>query len=898
MTFVEEAAGLLHERPWMAAALGFCLFGLLALADLLTPESLSFALFYFVPIGILAWFNRGAWAWLAALVAALLWPGYHLVIGELDHFHSVAAYWEPAVRVGSYAVFIVSLVMIKAYLGQVRQASRGLQESEERYRQVFEHSAGGIILLDVTPDLRFRIVALNPAAERMTGLAASGATGRFIEEVMPAATTEVVSANYRQAVQTGSPVSAQGALDLPSGPMSFRTVIIPIKDASSRVHRLIALPEDLTARHRAEEALRESEQRYREVFENTSDGIFLIDVIPGPRFRVAAHNPAMQRMVGVANAEVTGKLVEEFLAPDAAASVSGNNRRCLEAGAPISFDEEIDLPGGHFRWHTRLVPVRDFSGTIHRLVGMSSDVTETVRAQRALQQSERKFSTAFHGSPDSITISRLEDGVLREVNEAFTEAYGFSREEVIGRSALELGIWAYPEERSRLRDLLTANGEAVGVEATFRRRNGQLRFGMLSSRVVEIDGETCILNIARDVTEQRRMERAVQESEERYREIVENTSDGIFVVEVTQDDRFRLLSYNPAQEKMLGVSEKRAVGRFLDEYLPPQLAREAAEQNRQCIAAGRPMSFEGVFDLPSGRTFHNTTLVPIRDAAGRIARLVGVTQDLTERRRAEDREREQERQLFQAAKLASLGTLVSGVAHEINNPNNYIRLNVQNLHELWPDIRAIVDQAAEGQNDLALRGVPFSTARGMVEDLLNGIEEGSKRIEKLLVNLRDFARGEEGELTESVDVNEVIDSAVMIVADLIKKSTDAFTVRKTPGLPAVRGSHQQIEQVVINLITNACQALPGRDRRIEISTRGDPHAGSVEVLVEDEGGGIPPENLSRVTDPFFTTKRSRGGSGLGLAVSSRIIANHGGTLAFASDVGQGTRVTVQLPAVP
>ncbi len=897
MTFIDHASHRLHQRPWIAAALGLALLALIAITDLLTPESLSFALFYFLPIALLAWFNGGAWPWFAAFTGALIWPGNHLVGGDLDYFRAVMAFWEPGVRIGSYVVFILSLNTAKAYLGQLRQANLGLQESEERYRQVFEHSSGGIILYDVTPDVRFRLMAANPAVERMTGIPSAQAVGKFVEEMVSPETAAALISNYRRCAEAGRPITAQATLDLPAGRRRIQTAVIPIRAADGRVHRLIALPVDLTEQQRAEEALGESEQRYREVFETTSDGIFLIDVLPEGRFRVAAYNPAMERMVGRTNAEVSGKFNENFLSAEAAAAVTTNNRRCVAGGIPINFDEEIDLPAGHFLWHTTLVPVRDQSGRIHRLVGVSRDVTETVRAQQALRQSEVKFSTAFHGSPDSITISCLEDGVLREVNQAFTEAYGYSREEAVGRSATELGIWVYPEERQRLAAQLRVHGAATGFEATFRRRNGETRHGMLSSRVVEIDGETCILNIAHDMTEHRRMEQAVRESEQRYREIVENTSDGIFVVEVIEDGRFRLLSFNPAQERMLGISAANAVGKYSHEYLPPDLEETVIQQNRQCIEAGKPMSFEAAFDLPVGRAFFNTTLVPVRDASGRIARLVGVTQDLTERKRAEEREREQEQQLFQAAKLASLGTLVSGVAHEINNPNNYIRLNTQNLMEFWPDIRSILDQAAP-EGGLSLRGLPLSTARGMVDDLLNGIEEGSKRIEKLVTNLRDFARGEQGELTEQVDVNAVIDSAAMILGDLIRKSTDSFTVRKAPAVPPVRGSYHQVEQVVINLISNACQALPSRDRGVQVTTRAELESGSVVIEVVDEGVGIPPQNLARITDPFFTTKRSRGGSGLGLAVSSRIVANHGGTLTFSSDVGRGTRAKIQLPRNP
>ena len=769
MTLIEKASEALHRRRWFALALGLSLAGLLALIDLLTPEAISFSLFYLLPIALLEWYSRRGWPWLAAATGAFLWPVDHLLRGNMVYFNSLMAFWEPAMRVGLYALFIGFLKMIHGYIGRLRDVNRDLHESEERYR---------------------------------------------------------------------------------------------------------------------------------EVFENTSDGIFLIDVLPENTFRVAAYNPAMERMVGLSNEQVAGKLNQEFLPPETAESVKENNLRCLAAGTAISFDEELDLPAGRFLWHTTLVPVHDALGEIYRLVGMSRDVTATVLAQRALQQSERKFATSFQSSPDSVTLSRVDDGILLEVNEVFTQVYGFSREEAVGHNATELGIWVYPEERHRLAALVRENGGATGFEATFRRRNGEIRHGMLSSRRVEIDGQSCMLNTARDMTEHRLMESRISESEQRYREIFENTSDGIFMVEVTLDDRFRLLSCNPAQERMMEIAAKEAVGKYIDEYLPSAIADTAVAQNRACIAAGRQMSFESSVDLDSGQTFFNTTLVPVRDETGRIARLVGVTQDLTERKRAEERERTHEQQLFQAAKLASLGTLVSGIAHEINNPNNFIRLNAQNLKKIWPDVRSILGRSAEADPDLTLGGVSFMTAREMVGDLLAGIEAGSNRIEKLVVNLRDFSRGDEGELKERVDVNAALESALMIIRDLIQKSTDTFVVNTTADLPLVLGSYQQIEQVIINLVTNACQALPSRDRCVAIATKTGTGGDSVVVEVVDEGNGIPAANLARITDPFFTTKRSRGGSGLGLAVSSRIVANHGGRLSFHSEVGVGTRATVELPLGP
>jgi polar amino acid transport system substrate-binding protein len=136
----------------------------------------------------------------------------------------------------------------------------------------------------------------------------------------------------------------------------------------------------------------------------------------------------------------------------------------------------------------------------------------------------------------------------------------------------------------------------------------------------------------------------------------------------------------------------------------------------------------------------------------------------------------------------------------------------------------------------------------------------------------------------------------MIVKNLIQKSTDRFVVQETPGLPFVRGNYHQVEQVVINLVTNACQALPAHDRSVAIETGIEAGGEWVILRVIDEGIGIPAENLTRVIDPFFTTRRQAGGSGLGLSVSSRIVQNHGGTMSFTSTVDKGTLVTVRFPA--
>ena len=899
----ERAVRVLERSRKIPLCLGLASFALIAILDLVTTEALSFAFFYLIPIALLLWLPNRWLAWVVAAASALLWGINHLLTGDFGYFRFVFSYWDAAVRFGFYAVFILSLAMIRQYIGRLRTgnselkaAFAALHETERTYRDVFENISGGIVILDVTSDQTFRIITANPAVERMVGVTTAFAAGKLVEEVVPGATADLLNDNYRRCVHTGVPLSFDERIDLPIGRRDIHTALIPLHDEAGRVYRIIALPHDITEIKAAEDALRKSEQRYQEVFKYASDGIFLLDVGLSGHFRVLDINPVEEKRLGMTSGEASGKRNEELMPRETAFHLDQNNRRCVAAGEPITFDDVVELPTGRYEYTTTLSPVRDETGRIYRIIGVSRDVTESRRIERALKQSEEKFSKAFHAIPDAVAISRLSDGTFADVNRGFTVVNGYTREEVIGRASMpgDLQIWVNAEERAAWARMLKEKGEATDFEASSRRKDGSIGRVLLSARIVEIEGETCVLTIARDVTERRRMEEALRESEARYREIFENTSDGVFVVEVTAERRFRLSSFNPAQEKMLGISAAEAVGKYNDEYMSAETAEQVNEDNRRCIAAGRPMTFERSLDLPIGRKHYSTTLVPVRDHAGRIARLIGVTRDVTEQKLAEQRERDQEKQLFQAAKLASLGTLVSGIAHEINNPNNFIRLNTQNLRDIWPDIRAALGNPEAGGGAPSIRGISVEKAKGMVEDLLSGIEEGSKRIEKLLVNLRDFTRGDAGELTQEIDVNAVINSAVLMTRSVIQKSTQAFSIRQTAGLPLVRGNYHQVEQVVINLVTNACQALSSQEGKIAISTM-LADDGWVVVEVFDDGVGIPPQNIPRVTDPFFTTKRAQGGSGLGLAVSSRIVANHGGTLSFSSQPGAGTTVTLRLP---
>uniref|UniRef100_A0A831XE68 histidine kinase n=1 Tax=Geobacter metallireducens TaxID=28232 RepID=A0A831XE68_GEOME len=254
-----------------------------------------------------------------------------------------------------------------------------------------------------------------------------------------------------------------------------------------------------------------------------------------------------------------------------------------------------------------------------------------------------------------------------------------------------------------------------------------------------------------------------------------------------------------------------------------------------------------------------------------------------------------QQQLVQADKMAALGILVSGVAHEINNPTGLILLDVPILRKVYNDMAPILEERYREEGDFILGGLRYSLVREEVPRLLEEMQEGAKRIKRIVEDLKDFARRDDVGGKELMDLNGVAQAAVRLVDASLRKATTRFTARYAPDLPQVLGNAQRIEQVVVNLVLNACQALPDPSRGIELETSFDPEGGRVILRVRDEGCGIAPEHLSRLTDPFFTTKRESGGTGLGLSVSARIVKEHGGTLSFESTVGEGTTVTLSLP---
>lgn len=281
-----------------------------------------------------------------------------------------------------------------------------------------------------------------------------------------------------------------------------------------------------------------------------------------------------------------------------------------------------------------------------------------------------------------------------------------------------------------------------------------------------------------------------------------------------------------------------------------------------------------------------------REVAARTAEL---TSEIAERRNAEAELRNRQQLLVQADKMAALGILVSGVAHEINNPNGLILLNMPVMMDAFRDVEPILEEHYATHGDFDCAGLRYSRMREAIPRLMGQMLEGSRRVKTIVEDLKDFARQQEPGPAAEVDLNQTVRTALRLLANLIDKSTEHFSASYDDALPLIRGNAQRIEQVVVNLVMNACQALPGPDRAIELATFVDAAENAVVFEVRDQGIGITAEQLPHLTDPFFTTKREVGGTGLGLSVSSGIVKEHGGTLSFSSVPGAGSTARMTLP---
>ncbi len=415
----------------------------------------------------------------------------------------------------------------------------------------------------------------------------------------------------------------------------------------------------------------------------------------------------------------------------------------------------------------------------------------------------------------------------------------------------------------------------------------------LEQKVLERTSElnTAYLDLWTENEETLKARAALRESEDRFRQLFEQSEDAIVLISPGDN---AIIDVNPTAERIF----RKQRGELLESGLPSLCDQEgcsslatALDQINRDNSPGMIEEFECIIPPGEARilSFHGKK-IPLQGSEV----IYTTFRDITTRVHLEEQSLEIQARLIQANRMTSLGTMVSSVAHEINNPNNFLLMNAGIVKRAWNDIAPIVEEHFRRNGDFAVAQSTWSEARAFLPDAFEGIHQGALRISDIVGNLKAYGREDRFKRESVADVNAVVQLSASILSHHISSSTHRFTLDLAEGLPPVSGSARQLEQVVINLIQNALLALPDAEHAVRVSTSLDPESGHVLIRVSDEGSGIPPEISDRIMEPFFTTRLERGGTGLGLAISSSIVKEHGGSIEFTSQPGAGATFTVRL----
>jgi PAS domain S-box-containing protein len=412
----------------------------------------------------------------------------------------------------------------------------------------------------------------------------------------------------------------------------------------------------------------------------------------------------------------------------------------------------------------------------------------------------------------------------------------------------------------------------------------------------QIELRDTLESLKAEIIDRVQAEEALIESEEKYRNILHSIEEGVYEVDLAGNLTF----FNESLRRHLKYSREELMGMNNRQFTNEDHVERVYQTFNSVYKTGQPATaFDWEMIAKDGtKKIVELSVSLMRDSEGQPIGFRGVARDITERKKAEEQAKLHQEQLMQASKMVALGTLVSGVAHEVNNPNNFIMLNAPILKEAWDNAMPILEKYYEENGDFILGGMKFSEMRENIPSLFSGISDGAKRIKHIVDELKNYVRDRSADLTQSVDINAVIKSSVSLLFNMIKNSTNHFSIEYDNEAPSIRGNFQRLEQVMINLVQNACQALADSQKGIFISVKFDKEGSNITVSVRDEGSGIPAETLDHITDPFFTTKHDSGGVGLGLSISSKIVEEHGGTMHFESEIGTGTTVEIILPVEP
>ncbi len=761
-------------------------------------------------------------------------------------------------------------------LTERRQTEDALQESEMRLQNLSDNLPNGLVYqVDSGIDGKERqLTYISAGVEQLHEMTVAEMlknTSAIYDQMVEEDRAEVEK-REAHAVQGLTTFSVEARVRMPSG--RIRWSLFTSAPRRSPNQHLIwdGIELDITERKRAEEALRVSEQKYRALVETTDTGF----VILGPRGEVLDANAGYVRLTGHRRLEeILGRSVPEWTAEDDRERNAAEVRKCFEQGFVRNLEiNYVDREG-------KLTPIEINATVYHtqhdaQILTLCRDITERKKAEEALRESKERFRTLADNSPD--LVSRYDRALCCTfANPAMEKRFGMALKDVIGKSLTELGRppVAIAAVEAQLRAVFET-GEPRSLELYTDGQWSEVKL------VPERDcrGElVSVLHVARDITARKRAEEELRDARQSYESIFRLSPEAIVIT--TQEDG-RCIDVNEAHERMTGYRREEVLGRTSVEIGVWVSTDERDSLTRVLAEQGYVSNMELRFRRKSGEVYDVLMSAVSADIRG-ARRIISIVTDITERKRAEEEQMALERRLQHAQRLESIGILAGGIAHDFNNLLTIITGNIS-LAKL---------EATSGCATL---------------EYLENIDQVVKRAADLTRQMLAYA-GKDKPRAELVDLTRLVGEMVKLLGASVSKK--AHLVFELPqGLPVITADGSQLNQVVMNLLLNASEALGGLPGTIRIRTGTDeldeirsrgllpaepiPAGSYVYFQVEDTGCGMDEATQARIFDPFFSTKFS--GRGLGLSAVLGIVRAHRGAIRVQSKPGLGSTFTVLLPA--
>lgn len=398
-------------------------------------------------------------------------------------------------------------------------------------------------------------------------------------------------------------------------------------------------------------------------------------------------------------------------------------------------------------------------------------------------------------------------------------------------------------------------------------------------------------------TESKRAEDVLRETNAFLKNILDSSSS---ISILSTDLEGNVLFWNKGAENIFGYSADEMVGQQkIDILYSDEETKQVTKELSGFVLKNREVaSCEIKEATKDGRELWvHLTLSPRFDDNGNIIGILGIGEDITERVQAEEALRSSQEKLFQAQKMDTLGTLVAGMAHEINNPINLIMYNISLFQKVWHDCLPVLEQIAGKEQGRKYGGLTYGFLKDNSGRLLSDMDMAANRIAKIVSDLKNFARQSSVADKTSLQVNMAVENAVRLAQTTLRKSGVKLEIDLAPDVPLMKGNLQNIEQIILNLVVNAVQAIDHDHGKIKITTGFQNKDGRIIVSITDNGRGIDPDISDKLFDPFITDKQAEGGTGLGLSVTYSLVKAHDGEIFFQSHKGKGTTFAIYFPTI-